>query len=330
MSITVKNTGKNPNNIRALALDLDGTTLAPGAVLSERTIRAVKKCSQKGLRIIIATGRALESVEPYRKSLAIEGPVICFNGALVTDMPKGDIISCTLLNKEAVEFCVDLSREMGAYFQAFFPSAGSACGTVNIKMPIIAERDGPELDFYYANSGLRPEIADLKEILRRPGLKGCLKVMFIAESEAMAVLRPKLDEHFGGSAYIAKTMPTYLEIMNAEVSKGQALKLVMEHYSLRSEEVIAFGDEENDLPMFAAAGFSVAPSNAKENVKSAANMIVDSNADDGVAAFLEDFFGLGTDHYPWGQTINPFSRSYRGTEHHLPQLPLDKNQVFTQ
>jgi hydroxymethylpyrimidine pyrophosphatase-like HAD family hydrolase len=66
----------------------------------------------------------------------------------------------------------------------------------------------------------------------------------------------------------------------------------MEHLSIKKEEIIAFGDEENDLPMFEAAGFSAAPFNAKENVKAKADLVVGSNAEDGVAAFLEEFFGL--------------------------------------
>jgi len=114
--------------------------------------------------------------------------------------------------------------------------------------------------------------------------------MFLAEPEVLATLRPKLQERLGKSAYIVQSTPTFLEIMDAKVSKGQGLKFVMEHCSLKSEEVIAFGDEENDLPMFAAAGFSAAPSNAKENVKAAADLVIGSNAEDGVAAFLEEFF----------------------------------------
>ena len=116
--------------------------------------------------------------------------------------------------------------------------------------------------------------------------------MFLAEPEVQAALRPKIVGRFGKSIYMAQTLWNFLEIMDVKVSKGQGLKSIMEHCSLKPEEVIAFGDEENDLPMFAVAGFSVAPSNAKDHVKAAADIVIGSNAEDGVAAFLEEFFSL--------------------------------------
>jgi len=78
--------------------------------------------------------------------------------------------------------------------------------------------------------------------------------------------------------------------MNAGVSKGTGLKTVMECRGLKPEEVIAFGDEENDIPMFSVAGFSAAPSNARENVRQAADFVFGSNAEEGLAAFLDDLF----------------------------------------
>jgi hydroxymethylpyrimidine pyrophosphatase-like HAD family hydrolase len=78
--------------------------------------------------------------------------------------------------------------------------------------------------------------------------------------------------------------------MNPRVSKGEGLRIALDRRGLKPAEAIAFGDEENDLPLFAAAGFSVAPANAKEPVRRAADLLVPSNAEDGVAAFLEETF----------------------------------------
>ena len=277
----------NPKNIKALALDLDGTLLGPGSALTERTIRAVKACIRRGLQVIIATGRAIQSAEPIRAALGAEGPMIYFNGAVIADMPSGGILSTTLLNKDAVAFCVDLAREKGAYFQVFFPGEND-----DSHITLMAERERAEREMYLSHTSIRSEIGDLKKALARPGLKGCIKCMFVAEPEVQAVLRPILDERLGKIAYITQTLRNFLEIMDVKVSKGQGLKLAMERRSLKREEVIAFGDDENDLPMLAAAGFSAAPSNAKDSVKAAADLVIGSNAGDGVAAFLEEFFGV--------------------------------------
>ena len=275
----------DPDKIKALALDLDGTLLAPGAVLTERAIKAVNGCMQRGLKIIIATGRALESTERFRVTLGAEGPMIYFNGALVTVMPENEVLSTTLLDKKAAEFCLDLSREMSVYCQMFIPGKDS-------KITLMAEREATGRSMYYNHTGILAELADLKEFLQQAALDGCFKSMFVAEPEILDLLRPRLDEQFGNSVYIARTLRTFLEVMNAKVSKGQGLEVVMEHCSLKKEEVIAFGDEENDIPLLAAAGFSVVPSNAQDTVKARADLVVGSNADDGVAAFLEEFFGL--------------------------------------
>ena len=277
----------NPENIKALSLDLDGTTLAPGAVLSERTIRAVKACQQRGLRLIINTGRSIDGAEPFRAALGIEGLMVYCNGALVVDMPAGSILCATLLDKEAADFCLDLSREMNLYYQVYFPGDAK-----EKQIKLMAEWAGPERESYFSHAKLRAELGDLKEALNQPGLKGCIKGMFLAEPEMLTVLRSKIEARFGKSVYLTQSFMTYLEVMDAKASKGQGLKFVMEHYSLKSEEVIAFGDEENDLPMFTAAGFSAAPSSGKDTVKAAANIIIGSNAEDGVAVFLEEFFGL--------------------------------------
>jgi Cof subfamily protein (haloacid dehalogenase superfamily) len=277
-----------PANIKALALDLDGTVLAPGAVLSERTIAAVNKCVQRGLKIIIATGRAMEAAERFRAALGAEGPMIYYNGALVAEMPEGRFLQATLLDKKKAEFCVDLSREMEIYCQIYLFNE-----EVNEKrIPLLAERDGPEREMYHKHTGILAELVDLKEALGRSGISGCVKAMFLAEPDILAELRLPLEKRLGKSVYIAQTLRTFLEVMDAKVSKGQGLSFAMERLSLKREEIIAFGDEENDIPMFADAGFSVAPSNAKDTVKAKADLVVGSNAEDGVAAFLEEFFAL--------------------------------------
>jgi hydroxymethylpyrimidine pyrophosphatase-like HAD family hydrolase len=116
--------------------------------------------------------------------------------------------------------------------------------------------------------------------------------MFIAEPDVQDALRPKLEERFGKTIYVAGTLRNFLEIMDSRVSKGQGLRFALERRGLKPEQVIAFGDEENDIPMFEAAGFSAAPSSAKETVRARANLVIGPNTEDGVAAFLEEFFGL--------------------------------------
>jgi Cof subfamily protein (haloacid dehalogenase superfamily) len=275
----------NPAAIKALVLDLDGTTLVPGPELRERTIKAVQGCIAKGLGVIIATGRAVEAAERFRVPLGVTGPNVYFNGAVVAEMPGWTTYATTLQDKESAEFCVDLSRKTGVYYHAFFPGTPE-----NPRHRLVAERKGPEWEHYRQHTGIPAEIGDLKEILANPAVAGCVKTMFLGDDEAQARVRPLVEERYGSRLYIATSLKTFLEMMNPRVSKGEGLKVALKVRGLSPSEVIAFGDEENDLPMFDFAAYAVAPANAKPSVQAVADQVIGPNSEESVAQFLEETF----------------------------------------
>jgi hydroxymethylpyrimidine pyrophosphatase-like HAD family hydrolase len=154
----------------------------------------------------------------------------------------------------------------------------------------MAEYRSEETALYRNHTGVDAVIGDLKETLADPGYTGCIKSMFIAGPAQQDIIRPILTEQFGGRIYMARTYESFLEVMSPKASKGRGLKLAMDHLGLSPEELIALGDEENDLPLFETAGFSAAPANAKAQVLAAADFQIGSNAGEGAAAFLEDLF----------------------------------------
>jgi Cof subfamily protein (haloacid dehalogenase superfamily) len=275
----------NPRNIKALVLDLDGTALAPGPELRERTIKAVQGCCARGLQVIIATGRAIEAAERFRVPLGVEGPNVYFNGAVVAAMPGWKTYAVTLQDKESAEFCVDLSRKTGVYFQAFFPGTPD-----QPRQRLMAERKGPEWEHYLQHTGIPAEIGDLKEVLANPAIAGCVKTMFLGDAEAQARVRPSVEERYGPRLYIASTLKTFLEMMNPQVSKGEGLKVALKARGLDPSQVIAFGDEENDLPMFDLVSYAIAPANAKPAVLVSADQVIGPNSEESVASFLESNF----------------------------------------
>jgi hydroxymethylpyrimidine pyrophosphatase-like HAD family hydrolase len=277
----------NPQTVKALALDLDGTTLRPDNTLSERTIGVLRSCMDRGIQVILCTGRAVEAAEKYRAALGVPGPHVYFNGAVVAEMPGWKTLAITLQDKESAGFCLDLAREAGLYFQAFFPGSPE-----HPRQRLVAERVCPEWELYRRHTGIEPELGDLAEILADPAVPGCVKTMFIADADAQARVRPRIEERCGADVYIAGSLGQFLEIMNPRVSKGAGLQAALEARGLDARGIIAFGDEENDLPLFKAAGFSAATANAKETVRACADVVIGSNAEDGVAVFLEELFRL--------------------------------------
>ncbi|MCL2834604.1 MAG: Cof-type HAD-IIB family hydrolase [Treponema sp.] len=296
MLVTVKPINKSSMEIKALAFDLDGTLLGPsvvlteksplgsGAVLTDRTLRAVKACAEKGLELIIATGRAVEASEKFRIPMEAHGPMVYFNGAIIADMPSGKILHTTLVSKEIAKFCLELSRKKGVYFQLYKPGTAQMPG-----QPLLTAEDHLQRELYHKHTGILAGICDLDKLLEDPHLQGCIKCMFLADPGVLDGLRPFIEERFGKDVYVVRSTSTFLEILNPGVSKGVGLELALKHRGIKPAETIAFGDEENDLPMFKNAGISVAPANAREKVKAAADWVTASNAEDGVAVFLENY-----------------------------------------
>jgi Cof subfamily protein (haloacid dehalogenase superfamily) len=277
----------DPSKIKALALDLDGTALLPDTTMGGRTVQCLKRLQSKGIQVIFCTGRAIESSYRYFSEIGAGGPMVFFNGAEVVDVPEVKLIASNLASPAVAGFSIDLARDMGIHCQLYLPPQKKSDGTSGWEALLI-EKQCPESEMYRKHTGITPLVADLKTAVS--GAEGCIKIMFIADPPLLEEANKKMIGRFGGEIYIARSFPTFLDIMNAGVSKGEGLKTAMACRGLKPEEVIAFGDEENDLPMFAVAGFSAAPSNAKDKVRQAADFVFGSNAEEGLAAFLEERF----------------------------------------
>ena len=280
--------------IKALAIDLDGTTLLPDSTLGERTKACIHKLISGGMQIIISTGRAIEASEKYRSAMGAQGPMVFFNGAEVADVPYGKILHTDLIGLDVVDFGTEIARELGVHYQVYL-SAGISPDTGREDPQrkwetLLIDRYGPEAEMYYKHTGITPVVKDLKSLAAMPDLKGCIKGMYIADPSLHDEIRGRISERFGGRICVMRSFPTFLEVINNGVSKGEGLKIAMRHRGLKPEEVIAFGDEENDVPMFTAAGFSAAPENARDKIREAADFIYGSNANEGLAEYLEDMF----------------------------------------
>ena len=276
--------------IKALAIDLDGTALLPDTRLGERTADCLRRLLARGIQAIICTGRAPESARGYCEAIGARGPMVFFNGAAVADMPGCEPLRLGLVPLEVIDYGLDVARGLGAHFQAWFPPGGPESGESRPGMRLVIEKPRPEADFYQKHTGTAAFVADIRRFAAEPGLAGAAKGMFITDPKLHGEIREKMLERFGERIYVSRTHPTFLEVMAAGVSKGEGLKTAAGLRGLDPAEIAAFGDEENDLPMFAVAGFSAAPSNARESVKRAADFIFGSNAEEGLAAFLEDLF----------------------------------------
>jgi len=283
----------DPSSIRAIAIDLDGTTLLADSTIGSRTAGCIKRLLSGGMQVIVCTGRAVGSSLGYCRELEATGAMVFFNGAVIADPASDDgAIRLSLMPPEVAAYGAKVAREMDVHYQAFFPGSPSPGGGGGFSEILVTEKSRPESEIYRKQTGVVPVVADIGEIASSGKNGGAIKSMFIADPSTHDEIIERMKGRFGDGIYMPRTHPTYLEVLKAGVSKGAGLKTVMELRGLRPEEVIAFGDEENDLPMFAEAGFSVAPANAREKVREAADFVVGPNTEEGVATFLEETFRL--------------------------------------
>lgn len=279
----VTETAAFASRLRAVAVDLDGTALRPDSTLSERNIAAFKACLDRGIAVLIVTGRSPRAAENIRQLLGSSGPMVYYNGAAVIDAPSGRVLASTLVPTDVVAGCLEVSRSLGLHFQAFLSDDRLVCS-----------RDTPERAAYRTRTGLQSEVLDFDQLLGAAGdaAPTFIKCMFIAEPPKLREAQARIDTLFGTRIYRAFSTATFLEVMNNGVNKGRALKLALKLRGIEAEDCIAFGDMENDISMLEAAGRGVAMANAEEPVKRTADDIAPSNADDGVAAYLETLLAL--------------------------------------
>jgi hydroxymethylpyrimidine pyrophosphatase-like HAD family hydrolase len=264
--------------IRLVASDLDGTLLRPDETVSERTREAIVAVRRAGITLVLVTGRPPRALAPIAARIGVGGIAICANGAVVWDLDAGTMVDVTPL---AADLAAGLVRELreaipGVLFaveleHGFGREAGWTDGT-GPPRPRLVERETPEV-----------LEADALEMVTGPVVKLLVRHPTLPFPEVARRARQAVGEQ----AVVTWAGTRLLEISAAGVTKAWALERLCARLGVRRQQVLALGDMENDLPMLAWAGHSVAVANAQPDVLDAADEVTASNLDDGVALVLE-------------------------------------------
>ncbi|MBA3944935.1 MAG: HAD family phosphatase [Herpetosiphonaceae bacterium] len=256
---------------RLLALDLDGTILSPTGELSSAVQHAIADTQARGVRVTLATGRTFTATLPFIKLLDIHEPVICYQGGLLIEPVTREIYHHAVMPNDLAVEAVQLLLTMQLPVVVFID-----------EIQYIAAY-GPEINEYNA---LHPEGV---HIVVEPNLAGLvattapLKLLFIAESDVVTQALAELVVHFAGRLTALRSHANFGELTPLGVSKGAALQQLAQRLGIAREEVIAIGDQENDLPMIRWAGLGLAMGNAIPEVQAAAKAVLPPVWEDGVA-----------------------------------------------
>lgn len=259
---------------KLIVTDLDDTLLRPDYTIGPRSIAALQKAVDKGMFFAVATGRMYVSTKQFLDKLPVNMPVIVYNGALILDHHTGEKIYHKPVPLALAMEILDLAAEWGAYAHVYLDNA--------YYMP----EHCAESEIYKKQTTTEgtPVHMDLRQFLKTDPTK----VLLIMPPEKVSRLRPLMKEKYQGKLVVVVSKPEYLEFLNVEAGKENALRFLAEKHEIKREEIIAFGDSYNDIGMLQYAGRGIAVANAHEAVKESADQICPSNGEDGVAQILEE------------------------------------------
>ncbi len=259
--------------IRLVATDLDGTIVRTDGTISARTVAALRLVEARGGTVVFVTGRPPRWMRPVAEQTGHTGLAICANGALVYDLHTEQVVERFELDVERAGEVLDLLREG-------LPGAAFACESVTdfAHEPAYVPR--------FADAGIRR--AAVGELIREPVFKILIRH---ERADADAVLA-EARQVVGDLVEITHSTrgETLLEVSASGVSKASTLARMCSDRGIARDEVVAFGDMPNDLPMLAWAGTAYAVANAHPDVLAAVELRTASNDDDGVAQVLERLF----------------------------------------
>ena len=265
-------------DFKLIALDIDGTLLNSNKELTPHTRYALIEAQRQGKRIIIASGRHPVGVVPLANDLMLGrygGFIMAFGGGKIIDCTTGKTVVSKLFPKEYLPDIVGVLKDSNITVMVHDERKIFANNRVNDYTYV--ERDILKMDMIAVDDFISAVNFDIN------------KILLAGEPDELDKYQEILSKRYDGLLDVYKSAPYFLEIMPFGVSKGSMLPLLLEKLGVNKDELIAFGDNYNDMTMIGYAGFGVAMSNGEEEVKKIANYVCESNDDDGIAKTLEKF-----------------------------------------
>ena len=275
--------------INLIATDMDGTLLNAAHEISEDNIQAIKYAQSQGITVVIATGRAFYEANAPINQTDLKVPYICLNGAEVRD-ESFNIMSTSNLNRELINrITVELNKEN--IFYQVYTNLGIYTENPLRDLEIyidIAQRAGQEADVEKIKSGIQKRIdngtlkvvENYDKIQDTPGEIVMKILAFDSDLEKIDRVSETLAK--SESLAISSSSRGNIEITHSDAQKGIALNTIAERLNIDMENVMAIGDNMNDVSMLERVGYSVAMENAAPEVKAIAKYETDSNEQSGV------------------------------------------------
>lgn len=262
---------KKHQSYQAVFSDIDGTLLNDQHKITPQTEKAIKALMAQQIPFIPVSARPPLAITPYTAQLETDNAIVCYSGALVLDQNLKPLYSVTIENKYLMELEEQL-KSLSHLSINYYIGKDWFSNDINNQWTI--------------NEG---QITGLQAVRKPKKMADVHKILVIGEANEIEHLEKTLKNQFPQLA-IHRSKKEYLEIMNKQATKSNAIRFLEKELNISSDKIIAFGDNFNDIDMLQYAGLSVAMGNAPEEIKAIAKRVTASNNEDGIALILNEIF----------------------------------------
>ena len=259
---------------KMIAIDMDGTLLTPELKISRETIDTVRKVIDQGVIVTLSTGRMYTAALPFALELQLDVPLITCNGALIKCARTGREYNKKTISKEhcmeMLEYCISSDLHTSLYKDDEIYTSAS----YNLHIHEKIDKSEPKV------------IDDIKSAVD----DNIIKIMMSSKNKsALEYHSETIYKSYKDILNVYFSLPWFTEAVHKEANKRHALQYLSKHFGIKKEEVIAIGDNFNDMDMIQYAGLGVAMGNSPEYLKKSADYVTLSNDEDGVRHVLEKF-----------------------------------------
>lgn len=264
--------------IKMIVSDMDGTLLNSDLVISKENLNAIKMVREKGIRFCIATGRPEQLVKEYIEPLKMEDPMILYNGSVIGHPFNNERLFDLKLKKNDTRKIIAYCEENNIIYMPY--TKDKIISKPNYRVEFFEKRN-ESLD--ELNKCVFEDIRDVDVIVSN----SINKILLIENNEEKYKEAKKYVSSIGDFE-IATSQKGFIDINPLGASKGKALQMLAKHFGYNMDEIVVFGDQDNDVSMLEIAGTSVVMENGSDKAKEAADYMTTSNNESGVAKWINE------------------------------------------
>lgn len=259
--------------IRMVVTDIDGTIYSPKLGLTDNVKECIQTLVKEGIYVAIATGRTYSSAKYVADEIGVQCPLICYQGGLINSY-DGKTIDAKYLNQDIAREIIQDLRARNIHLNVY------------VDDKLYVENDNQYIKDYIGDKGIDYFKVDSFDELDFSKLNKILAIDYNPEfiDNLIAELQKKYPE-----IYVVRSYKFFCEIANKEATKGNAIKILANNFGFTEKEVMAIGDQNNDIEMVETAGIGVAMGNGTNEIKSKADFITDSVDNDGFVKAVNKF-----------------------------------------